>query len=139
MKKTDIDNCRIIELGKHHGATGNLTVVDNGKVANFDTKRVFFIYDIPGGVSRGGHAHKTLRELIIAASGSFEVYVNDGEREQTFLLNHPSKALLLPEGVWEELRNFSSGAIALVLASTPYQPDDYIRDYEQFIKYKKGL
>ncbi len=139
MKKSGIDNCRIIELGKHHGASGNLTVVDNGKVANFDTKRVFFIYDIPGGVSRGGHAHKTLRELIIAASGSFEVYVNDGEREQTFLLNHPSKALLLPEGVWEELRNFSSGAIALVLASTPYQPDDYIRDYEQFIKYKKEL
>ncbi|MBQ2878162.1 MAG: FdtA/QdtA family cupin domain-containing protein, partial [Bacteroidaceae bacterium] len=88
MKETGIDNCHIIELGKHHGATGNLTVVDNGKVANFDTKRVFFIYDIPGGVSRGGHAHKTLRELIIAASGSFEVYVNDGEREQTFLLNH---------------------------------------------------
>ncbi len=139
MKNIDIDNCRIIELGKHHGATGNLTVADNGKTIDFNTERVFFIYDIPGGVSRGGHAHKTLRELIIAASGSFEVYVNDGEREQTFLLNHPSKALLLPEGVWEELRNFSSGAIALVLASTPYRPDDYIRDYEQFIKYKKGI
>lgn len=139
MKTTNIDNCRIVELGKHHGATGNLTVVDNGKVEGFKAERVFFIHDIPGGVSRGGHAHKTLRELIVAASGSFEVYVNDGVQERCFLLNHPSKALLLPEGVWEELRNFSSGAIALVLASTPFQPEDYIRDYNLFLQYKKGL
>lgn len=135
-RHTTIDDCRIIDLGKHHGATGNLTVVENGKVLNFDTKRVFFIYDIPGGVSRGGHAHKTLRELITAAAGSFEVRVCDGRKERTFHLNHPSKALLLPEGVWEELGNFSSGAIALVLASTTFHPEDYIRDYEQFIEYK---
>ena len=137
MKDTTIDDCRIVELGKHHGATGNLTVVDNGKVENFDTKRVFFIYDIPGGVSRGGHSHKTLRELIVATSGSFEVYVNDGRKDRSFLLNHPSKALLLPAGVWEELRNFSSGAVALVLASIPYTPEDYIRDFDQFLKYKQ--
>lgn len=137
MKDTSIDDCRIVELGKHHGATGNLTVVENGKVEDFDTKRVFFIYDIPGGVSRGGHSHKTLRELIIATSGSFEVYVNDGKEERTFLLNQPSKALLLPQGVWEELRNFSSGAVALVLASTPFNPDDYIRNFDEFLKYKK--
>lgn len=137
MKKRTIDDCRTIELGKHHGATGNLTVVENGKTACFDTKRVFFIYDIPGGVSRGGHAHKTLQELIIAVSGSFEVYVHDGEQERSILLNHPSKALLLPCGVWEELRNFSSGAVALVLASTPYQPEDYIRDFQQFLEYKR--
>lgn len=137
MKNTTIEECRIVELGKHHGATGNLTVVENGKVENFDTQRVFFIYDIPGGVSRGGHSHKTLRELIIATSGSFEVYVNDGKNERTFLLNHPSKALLLPAGVWEELRNFSSGAVALVLASIPYTPEDYIRNYDEFIKYKQ--
>ncbi len=139
MRETTIDDCRIVELGKHHGATGNLTVVDNGKTAQFETKRVFFIYDIPGGVSRGGHSHKTLRELIIATSGSFEVYVNDGKREQTFTLNNPSKALLLPAGVWEELRNFSSGAVALVLASIPYEPTDYIRDFQEFIKYKNRL
>ena len=139
MRETTIDDCRIVELGKHHGATGNLTVVDNGKTAQFETKRVFFIYDIPGGVSRGGHSHKTLRELIIATSGSFEVYVNDGKREQTFTLNNPSKALLLPAGVWEELRNFSSGAVALVLASIPYEPTDYIRDFQEFINYKNGL
>lgn len=139
MKKTTIDDCRIVELGKHHGATGNLTVVENGKTAQFETKRVFFIYDIPGGVSRGGHSHKTLRELIIATSGSFEVYVNDGNKEQTFILNNPSKALLLPAGVWEELRNFSSGAVALVLASIPYEPTDYIRDFQEFIKYKREL
>ena len=137
MKDTTIDDCRIVELGKHHGATGNLTVVDNGKVENFDTKRVFFIYDIPGGVSRGGHSHKTLRELIVATSGSFEVYVNDGRKERSFLLNHPSKALLLPAGVWEELRNFSSGAVALVLASIPYTPEDYIRNFDEFLKYKQ--
>ena len=139
MKKTTIDDCHIVELGKHHGATGNLTVVENGKTAQFETKRVFFIYDIPGGVSRGGHSHKTLRELIIATSGSFEVYVNDGNKEQTFILNNPSKALLLPAGVWEELRNFSSGAVALVLASIPYEPTDYIRDFQEFIKYKREL
>ncbi len=137
MKKTTIDDCRIVELGKHHGATGNLTVVENGKIEHFDTKRVFFIYDIPAGVSRGGHSHKTLRELIIAASGSFEVYVNDGKSEKSFTLNNPSKALLLPAGVWEELRNFSSGAVALVLASIPYKPTDYIRDFQEFIKYKE--
>ena len=137
--KTTIDDCRIIELGKHHGATGNITVVENGKVIDFDIKRVFYIYDIPGGVTRGAHAHKTLRELIVAATGSFEVRVFDGEREKVFLLNHPSKALYLPCGVWEELRNFSSGSVALVLASTPHMPEDYFRDIDEFLKYRKEL
>lgn len=136
---TTVDDCRIIELGKHHGATGNITVVENGKVIDFDIKRVFYIYDIPGGVTRGAHAHKTLRELIVAATGSFEVRVFDGENEKVFLLSHPSKALYLPCGVWEELRNFSSGSIALVLASTPYTPEDYFRDFDEFLKYKKEL
>lgn len=137
MKKTTIDDCRIVELGRHHGAKGNLTEVENGKVDGFDTERVFFIYDIPGGASRGGHAHKTLRELIVAASGSFDVYVHDGTRERTFHLNRPSQALLLSAGVWEELRDFSSGAVALVLASRHYDSEDYIRDFEQFLDYKK--
>ena len=137
--KTTIDDCHIIELGKHHGATGNITVVENGKVIDFDIKRVFYIYDIPGGVTRGAHAHKTLRELIVAATGSFEVRVFDGEREKVFLLNHPSKALYLPCGVWEELRNFSSGSVALVLASTPHMPEDYFRDIDEFLKYRKEL
>lgn len=136
---TTIDDCRIIELGKHHGATGNITVVENGKAIDFDIKRVFFIYDIPGGATRGAHAHKTLRELIIAASGSFEVRVYDGVREKTFLLNHPSKALYLPCGVWEELKNFSSGSIALVLASTPYNPNDYYRNLDEFLLHKNEL
>jgi hypothetical protein len=137
MKEATVDDCRIVELSRHHGAKGNLTEVENGKIAGFDTERVFFIYDIPGGASRGGHAHKTLRELIIAASGSFDVYVNDGTRERTFHLNRPSQALLLSAGVWEELRDFSSGAVALVLASQHYDGEDYIRDFEQFIDYKK--
>ena len=137
MKEATIDDCRIIELGRHHGSKGNLTEVENGKIAGFDTKRVFFIYDIPGGASRGGHAHKTLRELIIAASGSFDVYINDGTRERTFHLNRPSQALLLSAGVWEELRNFSSGAVALVLASEHYTPEDYIRNFDEFIEYKQ--
>jgi dTDP-4-dehydrorhamnose 3,5-epimerase-like enzyme len=137
MKEATIDDCRIIELGRHHGSKGNLTEVENGKIARFDTERVFFIYDIPGGASRGGHAHKTLRELIIAASGSFDVYINDGTRERTFHLNRPSQALLLSAGVWEELRNFSSGAVALVLASEHYTPEDYIRNFDEFIEYKQ--
>lgn len=137
--RTTVDDCRIIELGKHHGATGNITVVENGKAIDFDIKRIFYIYDIPGGVTRGAHAHKTLCELIVAATGSFEVRVFDGEREKVFLLNHPSKALYLPCGVWEELRNFSSGSIALVLASTPYTPEDYFRDFDEFLKYRKEL
>ncbi|MBQ3121970.1 MAG: WxcM-like domain-containing protein [Bacteroidaceae bacterium] len=137
MKEATIDDCRIIELGRHHGSKGNLTEVENGKIAGFDTERVFFIYDIPGGASRGGHAHKTLRELIIAASGSFDVYINDGTREKTFHLNRPSQALLLSAGVWEELRNFSSGAVALVLASEHYTPEDYIRNFDEFIEYKQ--
>lgn len=137
MKEATIDDCRIIELGRHHGSKGNLTEVENGKIAGFDTERVFFIYDIPGGASRGGHAHKTLRELIIAVSGSFDVYINDGTRERTFHLNRPSQALLLSAGVWEELRNFSSGAVALVLASEHYAPEDYIRNFDEFIEYKQ--
>ncbi|MBR6805230.1 MAG: WxcM-like domain-containing protein [Bacteroidaceae bacterium] len=137
MKEATIDDCRIIELGRHHGSKGNLTEVENGKIAGFDTERVFFIYDIPGGASRGGHAHKTLRELIIAASGSFDVYINDGTREKTIHLNRPSQALLLSAGVWEELRNFSSGAVALVLASEHYAPEDYIRNFDEFIEYKQ--
>ena len=135
--KTTIDDCRIIELKKHHGATGNISVVENGKVIDFDIRRVFFIYDIPAGATRGMHAHKTLHELIIAASGSFDVRLFDGEREKTIQLNHPSKALLLPNGVWEELKNFSSGATALVLASQPYDSDDYYRDIEEFLEHKK--
>lgn len=137
MKEATIDDCRIIELGRHHGSKGNLTEVENGKLAGFDTRRVFFIYDIPGGASRGGHAHKTLRELIIATSGSFDVYINDGTREKTIHLNRPSQALLLSAGVWEELRNFSSGAVALVLASEHYKPEDYIRNFDEFIEYKQ--
>ena len=137
MKEATIDDCRIIELGRHHGSKGNLTEVENGKIAGFDTERVFFIYDIPGGASRGGHAHKTLRELIIAASGSFDVYINDGTRERTFHLNRPSQELLLSAGVWEELRNFSSGAVALVLASEHYALEDYIRNFDEFIEYKQ--
>ncbi len=137
MKEATIDDCRIIELGRHHGSKGNLTEVENGKLAGFDTRRVFFIYDIPGGASRGGHAHKTLRELIIATSGSFDVYINDGTREKTIHLNRPSQALLLSAGVWEELRNFSSGAVALVLASEHYEPEDYIRNFDEFIEYKQ--
>ncbi len=134
---TTIDDCRIIELGRHHGATGNITVVENGKTIDFDMKRVFFIYDIPGGATRGAHAHKTLRELIIAATGSFDVRVYDGEREKTIHLNHPSQALYLPCGVWEELNNFSSGSIALVIASAPYNPKDYYRNQEEFLEFKK--
>lgn len=100
-------------------------------------KRVYYLYDIPGGESRGAHAHKELKQLIIAASGSFEVTLDDGNVKRTFTLNRPYQGLLVVPGIWRELNNFSSGAVCLVMASLPYDEKDYIREYDHFINYKK--
>ena len=100
-------------------------------------KRVYYLYDIPGGESRGAHAHKELKQLIIAASGSFEVTLDDGNVKRTFTLNRPYQGLLVVPGIWHELNNFSSGAVCLVMASLPYDEKDYIREYDHFINYKK--
>lgn len=135
-KNSSVYDCTIIELDKHAHETGNITVVENGKEVQFDVQRAYYLYDVPGGESRGGHAHYELKQLIVAASGSFDVQIDDGKVKRTFTLNRPYQGLLVVPGLWRELENFSSGAVLLVLASSLYSEDDYIRDYDKFIEYK---
>ena len=137
MKKNSVYDCSIVELDKHHHEKGNITVVENGVSVPFGIKRVYYLYDVPGGESRGGHAHKDLYQLIVAASGSFSVTLDDGKVKRTFLLNRPYQALMVVPGIWRTLDDFSSGAVCLVLASACYTEDDYIRDYDEFITYTK--
>ncbi|GAA6435138.1 FdtA/QdtA family cupin domain-containing protein [Bacteroides intestinalis] len=138
MKKSSVYDCTIIEFDQHHSnRKGNLTVVENAKTVPFDVKRTYYLYDVPGGESRGGHAHKELRQLIIAASGSFAVTLDDGNVKRTFTLNRPYQGLYVVPGIWRTLDDFSSGAVCLVLASHGYDEGDYIRDYNDFMEYKK--
>ena len=139
MKRTTIYDCSVIEIDKHHHEKGNISVVENGKTVQFDIKRIYYLYDVPGGESRGGHAHKDLYQFMIAASGSFDVILDDGELKRTISLNRPYHGLLISPGIWRELDNFSSGSVCLVLASEKYSEDDYIRDYNEFRNYKKNL
>lgn len=126
---------RIINLPKIIDTRGNLTVAE--EMNNVPTKiaRAYWVYDVPGGESRGGHAHKRCVELIIAVSGSFTVTLNNGKEEKTYLLNHPYQGLLVDTAIWRTLDDFSSGAVCLVLASEPFEEEDYIRDYDEFLKY----
>ena len=137
MKKTSVYDCSIIELDKHHHEKGNITVVENDISVPFSIKRVYYLYDVPGGESRGGHAHKGLYQLIVAASGSFTVTLDDGKVKRTFLLNRPYQALMVVPGIWRTLDDFSSGSVCLVLASECYTEEDYIRDYDEFITYTR--
>lgn len=137
MIKSSVYDCTVIELDKHHKERGNITVVENGVTVPFDVKRTYYLYDVPGGESRGGHAHKELRQLIVAASGSFSVTLDDGNIKRTFMLNRPYQGLLVVPGIWRTLDDFSSGSVCLVLASHPYDEDDYIRDYNEFLEYKR--
>ena len=111
-------------------------MVENGKEVPFDVKRVYYLYDVPGGESRGGHAHKALCQLIIAASGSFSVTLDDGKDKKTFVLNRPYQGLLVVPGIWRTLDDFSSGSVCMVLASEKYDEGDYIRDYKEFVNYR---
>lgn len=131
-------DCTIIELDKHSHDQGNITVVENGKDVPFDVRRTYYLYDVPGGEARGGHAHYQLRQLLVAASGSFDVRIDDGNVKRTFTLNRPYQGLLITPGLWRELDNFSSGSVCLVLASMVYDEADYIRNYDEFLEYKKG-
>lgn len=135
--KTSVYDCSIIELNRHHSdRKGNLTVVENSISVPFDVKRIYYLYDVPGGESRGGHAHRRLHQLIVAVSGSFSVTLDDGSVKRTFNLNRPYQGLLVVPGIWRTLDDFSSGAVCMVLASEIYTEDDYIRHYEDFIDFK---
>jgi hypothetical protein len=136
-KKFSIFDCHIIYFPKIQNRAGNLTAIQNHNEIPFSIKRVYYLYDVPGGESRGAHAHKNLEQLIIAASGSFDVSLDDGTNKKTVNLNRPYFGLHVYPGMWREISNFSSGAICLVLASETYNPEDYIRDYREFIDFKK--
>ena len=137
MKNNTVFNCSIVDLSKVHTITGNITVVENGNNIPFEVKRVYYLYDVPAGEERGGHAHYELEQYIVAASGSFDVTLDDGLNKKKFTLNRPNLALHVVPGLWREINNFSSGSLTMVLASEIYKEEDYIRNYEDFLKLKK--
>lgn len=127
-----LDRVRLVDLPKIQDPRGNLTFIEGQAHIPFDIARVYYLYDVPGGESRGGHAHKQLEQLVIAASGSFDIVLNDGTREETFSLNRSYVGLYVPRMIWRELENFSSGSVCLVLASRLYEEDDYYREFDAF-------
>jgi dTDP-4-dehydrorhamnose 3,5-epimerase-like enzyme len=133
--KISITDCKLISLPKIGDRTGQITAVNNNTEIPFEINRVFYLYDIPAGEDRGAHAHKECHQFLVAASGSFDVEVDDGINKKTFSLNQPNLGLHVPPGIWAAELNFSSGSICLVLASHPYQENDYIRDYQTFLNY----
>jgi hypothetical protein len=135
MKRNSVYDCSIVELPRIKNRAGNITPVNNSVNVPFDIKRVFYIYDIPGGEDRGAHAHKECHQFLVAVSGSFEIEMNDGITKRTVTLNRPYFGLHIPPGIWAAEKSFSSGAVCLVLASHKYDGKDYIRDYESFQKY----
>ena len=133
-----LDDCKIIELPKIADVRGNLTFIEGNEHVPFDIKRVYYLYDVPGGEKRGGHAHKSLQQFIIAASGSFDVILDNGKERERFHMNRSYYGLYVPTMIWRELDNFSSGSVCLVLASEHFEEQDYIRDYNLFLK-EKGV
>ena len=127
---------RIIQLTKYLDSRGNLSVIEEFKEIPFKIERTYWVYDVPGGEARGGHAYKENQEFIVAMSGSFDVILDDGKEKQTFHLNRSYYGLYVPKGVWREMENFSTNSLALVLSSTKYDVKDYIRDYQEFLKLK---
>lgn len=137
MLESTVFNCNVLTLPKIHNRAGNITALNNSVDIPFDVNRVYYLYDVPGGEDRGGHAHKELQQLIVAVSGSFDITIDDGRNKKTVSLNRPYYGLHIVPGIWRDLTNFSSGAICLVLASHKYDANDYIRDYKEFIRMKK--
>ncbi len=127
-----LNDCRMIELPKIHDPRGNLTFIESSRHIPFDMKRVYYLYDVPGGADRGAHAHKNLHQFIVAMSGSFDIVLNDGERQRRFHLNRSFYGLYVCPMMWRYLDNFSSGAVCMVLASDFYDPNEYYRDFDQF-------
>lgn len=136
MKNNTIEDCKIVQLSKINNRAGNITIVENMIDIPFNVNRVYYLYDIPSSESRGGHGHKALHQLVVAASGSFNINLNDGKNDKTIFLNRPDFGLLIVPGIWRDLSNFSSGSVCLVFASDFYSENDYIRDYSDFLKYK---
>jgi hypothetical protein len=138
MSQSSIYDCVILPLNKISSRAGNITIIEGGLNVPFEVKRLYYLYDVPGGESRGGHAHRDLRQLIVAASGSFDVLLDDGVNKKVVSLNRPNYGLLVVPGIWRELMEFSSGSICWVLASEIYTEDDYIREYNDFLNFKNG-
>lgn len=136
---TTVDDCRIVELPKIPRREGNISVVEAFGNVPFAIERVYYLYDIPGGQYRGGHAHRELEQLIVSTLGAFDVVLDDGNKRRTVTLNRAYYGLYMPPGLWRELVNFSSGAVCLVLASRPYEESDYIRDYQDFVRLKPEI
>lgn len=135
--KSSVYECVILPLSKIHNRAGNITILEGETSIPFPVKRIYYLYDIPGGEARGGHAHKKLSQLIVAASGSFDVLLDDGHNKKIVTLNRPDYGLMIVPGIWRELFEFSSGAICLVLASHTYDESDYIREHKDFTSSKK--
>lgn len=136
MMRTNVFDCTLIPFPQVGDRKGHITAINNSQEIPFDVKRVFYLYDIPGGESRGAHAHKECHQLIIAASGSFEVLIDDGIAKRVITLNRPNVGLHVPPNIWASEINFSSGSICLVLATHQYDEQDYIRNYEDFLNYR---
>jgi hypothetical protein len=137
MKNNSVFDCKLLQLNKIHNRAGNITIIENSLDIPFEVKRFYYLYDIPSNESRGGHAHKELYQLVIGASGSFNININDGTTEKTIFLNRPDQGLLIVPGIWRDLSDFSSGSVCLVFASEFYSESDYIRDYNAFLTFKK--
>ena len=129
-------NYKIIDIPKINNKSGNIGVIENTTIP-FDVKRVYYLFDVPSGAKRGGHAHKKLKQVLIAISGSFDVVLKDGKSKEIITLNKPDKGLLIENNIWRELENFSSGSVCLVLASEEFSEDDYIRSYKEYLNFVK--
>jgi len=136
--ESSIYNCNIVKLPKVQNRAGNITTIENNITAPFDIKRVYYLYDIPGGEDRGGHSHIELQQFIISVSGAFDVLIDDGINKKIIHLDRPYIGLHIVPGIWRELLNFSSGTVCLVLASETYAAEDYVRDYNAFCKWKSS-
>ncbi len=135
MKETTVNDCRVIDIRKYSDNRGYLSVIEGGLDIPFEIKRIYYLYMVPE-AARGAHAHKRLQQLMIATSGSVHVTMDDGKNRKTFVLDRPWKGLLVPPGLWRTLNDFSGGTVCMVLASEKYEVSDYIRDYDDFLRYK---
>ena len=137
-KKAEAQKERVIKLGKIRDKRGNLSVIEESRLLPFSIARTYWVYDVPGGEARGGHAYRKSEEFIIALSGSFDLYIHNGKEEQIIHLDRCNKGVYIPAGTWRRMQNFATNSIALVICSTPYSPRDYVRDFDLFIQLKES-